>query len=103
MSNIKVFLGGYSLLNTLQQSTTLSLSKCAIGTSSNNKADRDVKVKHLAEESAPVTVEYLKSKSIKFCQSWNNFNIYNCPKSDDSFFVNNLGLKIFFFNYYFIL
>jgi hypothetical protein len=90
MSNIKVFLGGYSLLNTLQQTTTLTLSKCAISTSSNKKADNNPKIKEQVE-SNHITVDYLKSKSIKFCQSWNNFNVYNCPKSNDSFFVNNLG------------
>ena len=97
MSNIKAFLHGYSLLNTLQQSTLNSISKCSISSSNNDKNNMRYPA-HAAEatEASRIT-DYLKTKSIRFCQGWNNLNIYSCPKAQDSFFINN---KTGFLNIY---
>lgn len=94
MSNLKVFLGGNSLLNTLLSSST-TLSKCSISSSSSagqtNKPTTHLQ-SNLTNRAAETVPEYLKSRSIKFCQGWNNFNVYNCSKAEDNIFVNENGL-----------
>ena len=93
MSNIKIFLGGYSLLNTLQQTTAITLSKCSISSSgSTNQTNKPITHSNLANRAVETVPEFLKSKSIKFCQGWNNYNVYNCSKAGDNIFMNENGL-----------
>lgn len=83
MSGIKIFLGGYSLLNSLQQTTVVSLMKCSISSTSTTNKTKE-RLHQTYEESADTSgvKNYLRSNSIQFAQGWNNLNILNCPKAD---------------------
>ncbi len=93
MSGIKVFLGGYSLLNTLQQTTTISLLKsCSVSNSSSqstSKANSEFKAVEARVDNDSSVTKYLKSNSIQYAQGWNSLNVLSCPNADFSqFYVN---------------
>ena len=35
-----------------------------------------------------LVIEYLRSTKIKYCQGWSTFNLYVCPKAEESFHLN---------------
>ncbi len=115
MLNPKNFLTlttGYQLVNTFQQSTAISFSKCSISNNSNQNdknsfklIENNTNVMKLELENAKISntyiTDFLKTKSIKYCQGWNNLNIYSCPKAQDSFYINRNGFN--FFEYVYII
>ncbi len=100
MSGIKVFLGGYSLLNTLQQTTTISLLKsCSVNSSSrSSKANPEFKAVAAGVGNDAGVASFLKSNSIQYAQGWHSLNVLSCPKADFAqFYVNKeTGLSRFY-------
>jgi hypothetical protein len=44
-----------------------------------------------------LVIEYLRSTKIKYCQGWSTFNLYVCPKAEESFHLNkNTGYLNYF-------
>lgn len=47
-----------------------------------------------------MVVDYLRSEKIKYCQGWNTFNLYMCPKADDLFHLNKNTGNLNSFEFY---
>jgi len=79
----------------------INLFKCSFSNSSSSSSSSSRSNSNRSSVSTDrqneMVIEYLRSTKIKYCQGWSTFNLYVCPKAEESFHLNkNTGYLNFF-------
>jgi hypothetical protein len=69
----------------------INLFKCSFSNSSSSSSSSRSNSNRSSvstDRQNEMVIEYLRSTKIKYCQGWSTFNLYVCPKAEESFHLN---------------